>query len=256
MSFVGGSISQAQALSGQDSRLSAVEALAGSKVAQSVYDAKVVLVDAKDAEQDARLVAVEGRATALESDISGRVQTAIDEKVAQTVFDSLASELRSADSALTTALATKVSAVTQSAVDALQDGAIATKASIAQFNNLINAFNGELDRIDAKDAEQDGRLSQIESNVDNHENHLNGIDGTIANVILPNLSDLNGWRVTTEGRVGTVESRLNVQIDPHLSAHDGKLSAIEEFISVLLRTYTITKPNGAPYAYTGSAQGL
>jgi hypothetical protein len=259
MSFTGGSISQAVAISGAEGRLSAVEALAETKVALSVYDAKMALIDAKDVaqdgrlsavealasskvasatysakmalvdakdaehdgklialeakdaehsarlvaieakdvEQDGRLSAVEGRATALETDISGRVQTAIDEKVAQTVFDSLASELRSADSALTAALATKVAATTQASVDALQDGAISTKASIASLNNVINAFNSELDRLD-------------------------GVDAT---------------------KVAIVD-------------YEAKVDALEEFINVLLQTYTITKPTGGAYEYTGVKQNL
>lgn len=238
MSFTGGSISQGALISSQDSRLAAVESLAASKVAQAAYDAKVALLDAKDVEQDsrimavesvaaskvaqavydakvavldakdaehdarlgaidakdieheARLDAVEGRATALESDIAGRVQSAIDEKVAQTVFDSLASELRSADSALTAALATKVAATTQSAVDALQDSAIATKASITSVNNAL----------------------------------------------------------------GNLQGQINAKVAT--SAYQAKVDALEEFINILLQTYTITKPSGGNYAYTGVKQNL
>jgi hypothetical protein len=225
MSYVGGSISQAVAISGAEERLLAVEALAASKVAQAAYDAKIALLDAKDAEHDAaiavavakdaahelrldnvealaaskvaqaaydakvalldakdvaheaRLDAVEGRATALESNLSGAVQAAIDEKVAQTVFDSLASELRTADSALTAALATKVATVVQNGVDAAQDAIIALKKNAAD--------------VDAKDAE-----------------------------------------------------------------HDGKIAALAEFVQAMLATYTITKPDGNAYEWTGVIQGL
>jgi hypothetical protein len=256
MSYVGGSISQAAAISGAEGRLSAVEALAAAKVAQSVYDAKVALIDAKDAEQDGRLVAVEavaaakvaqsvydakvalvdakdaeqdgrlsaveGRATALESDIGGRVQSAIDEKVAQTVFDSLASELRSADSALTAALATKVSAVTQASVDALQDSAIATKASLAGVNDALSSlasqFNDEIARLDGVDA---SKVSQADYN--------DMVEGLQA---------------------------VDAAHDAKDAEHDGKLAAIIEFIRALLETYTITKPDGNAYEWTGAAQGL
>lgn len=225
MSYVGGSISQAVAITGAEGRLSAVEAVAASKVASAVYDAKVALLDAKDAEHDsaiaakvasavydakvalldakdaqqdlviatklsssvydlkmigldahdaahdAAIAALEGRAGALEtragaieSDISSRVDAAIAEKVAITTFDALASELRNADSALTTALATKVATVVQAAKDAEQD---------------------------AKDAE-----------------------------------------------------------------HDAKDAALVEFVRAMLSTYTITKPDGSPYSWTGAVQGL
>jgi hypothetical protein len=205
----------------QDGRLTAVESLAASKVDQSVYLTKMGLLDAKDAAHEGRLDAVEGvaaskvaqtaydtkvadleaadaalsgRVGAIESDITGRVQAAIDEKVAQTVFDSLASELRNADSALTTALATKVAAETQSAVDAAQNDIIAQKASINQLNNLVNNVNAALSSIDQAKVEK--------------------------------------------------------------GEFYAKRDAIEEFIAIFLQTYTITKPNGQPYAYTGVKQNL
>lgn len=168
--------------SAQDTRLTAVESLAGSKVDQSVYATKMIQLDAKDATQDGRLDAVEslaaskvaqsvyeskvadleaadavlfGRVGALETDISGRVQSAINEKVAQTVFDSLATELRNADSALTAAVATKVAAETQAAVDLAQNQLISQKASISQLQNLVNNVNTVLGQIDAAKLDKD-----------------------------------------------------------------------------------------------------
>jgi hypothetical protein len=184
-----------------EGRLDAVEALAATKVAQADYDAKMAALDAKDAAHEGRLDAVEGRATALESDISGRVQAAIDEKVAQTVFDSLASELRSADSALTAALATKVAATTQAAVDEAQNGVIATKASIASVNSALQGLSNYVD-------------SQVA--------RLDGVDAS---------------------KVAAVD-------------YQAKVDALEEFIAVLLQTYTITKPTGGSYEYTGVKQNL
>lgn len=170
-----------------ESRLSAVESLAGSKVAQDVYAAKVVDLEAADSALGIRIGAIE-------TDITGRVQNAINEKVAQTVFESLATELRSADSALTAAVADRVSAVTQSAVDQAQDDIIAQKATLAQFGNLITNVNGSLSSLDV-------------AKVEKGEFHA-------------------------------------------------KRDAIEEFIAVFLQTYTITKPNGQSYAYTGEKQNV
>ncbi len=127
-----------------DTRVSVLEAAVPTKVAQAEYDTKLAAVDAKDAEQDGRLTAVEGRATALESDISSRVQSEIDSKVAQTVFDSLASELRNADSALSAALATKVATTVQVQTDAAQDALIASK--VAQ-----TAYDSKTAALDARD---------------------------------------------------------------------------------------------------------
>lgn len=223
MSFVGFSISQAQ-------QISAVES---GKLDQSVFDAKVALQDAKEVEQDGRLVtaesglaaqgvrlgvaeatlaplpalvsanesaltaqglrldgaesrldAVEPRVSAIEGDISTRIQTEINAKVAQATFDALASELRDADSALTTALATKVSAVTQSAVDQAQNTLIQQKASLNDL--FFTAQQGQ------------------------------------------------------------------VQIDRNKAS----LNALEEFVRVFLTGYTIVKADGSNYAYSGAVQGL
>jgi hypothetical protein len=187
-----------------DGRLDAVEALAESKVAQSAYDAKVALLDAKDVEHDGRLDAVESRATALETDISGRVQIAIDEKVAQTVFDALATELRSADSALTSAVATKVATITQEAVDNAQNAVIETKANIADLNASVTTLNAS---IATKVAQSDYNTK---------------------------TSDLTSRDYSFERR----------------------LLAFEEFARVLLATYNITKPDGQLYSFTASTQGL
>lgn len=256
MSFVGGSISQAAAISGAEGRLTAVEALAGTKVAQAAYDAKVVLLDAKDAEHDAALIALGGRATALESDLSGRVQAEINDKVAQGVFDSLASELRSADSALTAALATKVAATTQASVDSLQDSAIATKASIDgvndALNGLVSQFNAEIIRLDGVDASKvntsdyDAMVVGLQGVDADHDGRLGALEAI----------DAGGRLASVESAVSVINGTIANNIMPHLTAHDGNLAALEEFVSVLLRTYAITKPNGSPYAYTGSVQGL
>lgn len=169
----------------QDGRLDAVEGVAASKVAQTAYDAKMVLIDAKDAAQDARLVAIE-------SDIAGRVQEAIDDKVAQGVFDNLATELRNADSSLTAALATKVAATTQAAIDQAQSDLIAQKASINQVNTAVASMTASLTALDA------AKVAKTEYNA--------------------------------------------------------KVAALEEFIKLILKTYTITLPTGATYAYTGTFQ--
>jgi hypothetical protein len=167
--------------------LAAVESLAGSKVDQSVYAAKVGLLEAADS-------ALSNRVGAIESDITGRVQNAINERVAQTVFESLANELRSADSALTAAVADRVTAGTQSAVDQAQNEIIAQKATLTQFGSLINTVNSALSSLD-------------EAKVEKGE-------------------------------------------------FNAKRDAIEEFIAVFLQTYTITKPNGQAYAYTGVKQNV
>lgn len=203
----------------QDSRLTDVEAVAASKVAQSTYIAKVAAIDAKDVEQDGRLGDVEvlaaskvdqsaydmkmtalesadaaavARLDALETDIAGRVQDAIDDKVAQGVFDSLADELRSADSALTAALATKVAATTQSAVDAAQNAIITQKADITSLNSAVASVNASIVSLD------------------------------------------------------------NAKVSKN--QYNAKVAALEEFIQLMLKTYTITLPNNSTYSYTGNFQ--
>lgn len=117
---------------------------------------------------ESRLDAVEPRVLALETDISGRVQAAIDDKVAQATFDLLATELRDADSALTTALATKVSAVTQSAVDEAQNSIIQQKADLATVLDIANSATTEITNLNTNLAiEESNRINE-----DNHKTHL------------------------------------------------------------------------------------
>lgn len=119
--------------------------LSGVKVDLSVYDAKMTALDAKDAEQDGRLVAVENRATALESDISSRVQAEIDSKVSQVVFDTIHAELMDVDSQLTSTLATKVAATVQADLDASQNSTIATKVAIADYDVFVSTATAGID---------------------------------------------------------------------------------------------------------------
>ncbi len=91
---------------------------------KNTYDGYVADNDAKNLEQDQRLDAAETRLEAIDTNIIGRVDDAINSKVATVTFDQLADELRNADSALTTALATKVAATVQVATDAAQDAKI------------------------------------------------------------------------------------------------------------------------------------
>ena len=168
-----------------EARLDDVEALAATKVAQSAYDLKVAALEGADAAAAARLDAIEG-------DIAGRVQDAIDEKVAQTVFEALADELRLADSALTAAVATKVASVTQQAVDDAQNAVIAQKASIADLSGAITTVNASITSL------QNGKVDK--------------------------------------------------------SQYNAKVAALEEFVQLMLKTYTITLPNNTTYAYNGNFQ--
>ena len=91
---------------------------------RQTYDTYVVDNDAKTVEQDDRLDVHESRLDAIDTNIVGRVDSAINSKVATTTFDLLATELRNADSALSTALATKVATTVQVQTDAAQDARI------------------------------------------------------------------------------------------------------------------------------------
>lgn len=137
MSFTGQSTYQASLLGSQDSRITAAEtAILANK---ATYDTKVAAIDAKDTEQDGRLDAVEGRVTSLETDISGRVQSEINDKVAQATFDALATELRDADSALSTALATKVAQTVQQQTDDAQNELINSKVSQSDYDSYVSS---------------------------------------------------------------------------------------------------------------------
>jgi hypothetical protein len=121
-----------------DTRVSVLEAAVPTKVAQTEYDTKLAAVDAKDVEQDGRLTSVEGRTTALESDISSRVQAEIDAKVAQTVFDALVQDFLDTESQLSAALATKVATTVQVQTDAAQDALIASKVAQPVYDSKVS----------------------------------------------------------------------------------------------------------------------
>lgn len=137
MSFTGQSTYQASLIGTQDSRLTAAEAAILAN--KATYDTKVAAIDAKDTEQDGRLDVVEGRVTSLETDISGRVQSEINDKVAQATFDALATELRDADSALSTALATKVAQTVQQQTDDAQNELINSKVAQSDYDVYVNS---------------------------------------------------------------------------------------------------------------------
>ena len=101
---------------------------------KSEYDAYVELNDAKNQEQDDRLDGVETRLEAIDTNIIGRVDDAINSKVATTTFELLANELRNADSALSITLATKVATTVQVATDLAQDAKIDARVLTTDYN--------------------------------------------------------------------------------------------------------------------------
>jgi hypothetical protein len=203
----------------QDGRLSAVEGRASDlesiKLDARTFDEKMALVDAKDAEQDIRLTKVEGRVSTLETDLSTRVQAEIDDKVSQVVFDSVKAQLENTDSTLAAALATKVAATVQVQVDDAQNALINSKVAQADYDVKVAA-------IDAKDGEQDVRLTALEAD------KVNVVEYVADKAV---LSDKDYF----------LENRF---------------LAIYEFIQAMLNTYCITKPDGNLYEFTAELQKL
>lgn len=147
MSFIGQSVYQQGLINAVDTRISAAEAAILAN--KATYDTKVAAIDTKDAQQDGRLTVVEGKVTALESDLSSRVQSEIDDKVAQATFDALATELRNADSTLSTALATKVAQTVQTQLDDAQNLLIDSKVSQEDYDLYVSNTATYLEQVDA-----------------------------------------------------------------------------------------------------------
>jgi hypothetical protein len=144
----------------QDGRLTGAESnistLSSIKQDLNDYTNKINLIDAKDVDQDNRLSTIKSNVSSIQEDIAGRVETEILAKVPQFIFDTLKSELDTADSILTNSLATKVVSTIQQQVDAAQNTLIDSK--VAQ-----NVYNSTISSISSTNASQETRLSGIES---------------------------------------------------------------------------------------------
>lgn len=145
MSFIGGSVYQQGLINTVDTRITAAEAAILAN--KATYDTKVAAIDTKNDQQDGRLTVVEGKVTALETDLSGRVQTEINDKVAQATFDALAAELRTADSALSTVLATKVAETVQLQTDDAQNTLINSKVSQVDYDLYVEQAATDLQGV-------------------------------------------------------------------------------------------------------------
>ena len=302
MSFQGYSILQASQIASASTGLSALQATVAANAATA--NAALATVNTTLSSHDSRLTTAEGKITALETDIAGRVETEINSKVSQVVFDSLASELRNADSALTSAVATKVASVTQAAVDQAQNDLIALKASQADVTAYITSNNAAVAAklssstfatekaalqasIDSKVATTDyntqvglmtaGLASKVaQADYDSQVNSLQtsiGLKATQADLeglaasttsALATKVSISAYNAAQEAQDAAIASKLETddfnsaksQLDALNNAWENRFLALEEFTRALLNTYTITKPDGNPYEFTGLIQNL
>jgi hypothetical protein len=151
----------------------------------SNFNVDIISINAIDNSQNSMIDFLDAEIIDIKTDISVRVQNAINAKVAFGVFSTMESTLRSTDSDINTLLGQKVAASLQLELDNSQTSVINTKVDIATFNTKV--------------------------------------------------SDLNDMNYTWEAR----------------------FRAAEEFIRVMLATYTIKNPNdNTDYAFTGALQSI
>jgi hypothetical protein len=134
----------------------------------STIESNVTSVTSRATALEGRASGVEGRVSSIETDISVRVDTAISNKVAQSVFDSLASTLRGADSELNSTLQTKVIQTVQLQKDADQSTLIAQKVD-------QTVYTAKISTIDAKDLSQDGVIA-TKLNITTYTNKIMAVE--------------------------------------------------------------------------------
>lgn len=118
---------------------------AGNNTARSIietnkskYDAYVSANNTKNSQQVGRLDTHESRLDSIDTNIIGRVDDAINSKVATTTFDRLAKDLRDVDSDLSITLATKVASTVQVQTDAVQDAKIDTRVLQIDYDTYVS----------------------------------------------------------------------------------------------------------------------
>jgi hypothetical protein len=181
MSVTGGSIIEKYAINANDVRIKTLEDTALTKVVlanytqdvttfatqinnsvlQTTYDAKYPTIESnitaaagRETVLESRYSAIENRITAVETDITDRVNTAIGTKVEETTYTALETELKGADSSITSILATLVVEEAQLAIDVSQDVEINSK--LPEFD-----YKAKVSQIDNKNVEQDNLINSL-----------------------------------------------------------------------------------------------
>lgn len=139
----------------QNTRLNNLEIQAGTKVAQTEYDAKVAELEGIDSGFRDRVTALETRADNIQTNIGSLVQASIDDKVSDAVFQALATELRDKDSVLYNDLATKVAQTVQDTTDAAQNTQIDLRV-------LKSDYDTKTSSLDAKNINWEKRLLAVD----------------------------------------------------------------------------------------------
>jgi hypothetical protein len=175
------------------------------------YTTKIGQIEGRIGTVETKTGTLEGQATnyetrigLLEGDISGRVQSEINKMVAQTVFDTLKTELETKDTYLNTELTKRVEKAAQKQIDDAQDALIAAKVNTSTYTTKI----GE---IDAKDSAQDAVIaSKLNNTV--YTNKIAAIEefinlcqaGNYINIQIPNTNPAESYYYVYTGTAQNV----------------------------------------------------
>jgi hypothetical protein len=103
----------------------------------STFSAGITSLNDMDTSQNNKLTALETDIDNITTDISGRVQAEIDDKVSDAIFQTMKASLETADSSIFASLATKVNAALQADLDDAQNDAIDTKVDLVVYNQKV-----------------------------------------------------------------------------------------------------------------------
>jgi hypothetical protein len=112
----------------QDNRIKTLQGLLPSKVDQSVFDSTVATLTALDANHEGRIVILENRANAFDTQISSVINVAIGQKIDEAVATNILAGLQDNSTELYQDLQLAVTKAAHDAVNITQDAAIALKA--------------------------------------------------------------------------------------------------------------------------------
>jgi hypothetical protein len=103
----------------------------------STFSAGIASLNDMDTSQNNKLTALETDINNITTDISGRVQAEIDDKVSDALFQSVKASLETADNSIFDSLATKVNAALQADLDDAQNDAIDDKVDLVVYDQKV-----------------------------------------------------------------------------------------------------------------------
>lgn len=156
--------------------------------------------------------------------------------------------------------------VVEGRVDALESRAGAVEARAGVVEARADALESRADAVEARatalESDIAGRVqAEINAKVaqatyDALAAELRNADSALTAAVATKVAITAQAAIDSAQDAAIASKKALSEYQAEKAALDAKDAAIEEFIRILLQTYSITKPNGQPYSYTGSVQNL